>query len=168
MKDSYHVRIRPLKMRGLYGYVDMATRPYQISINSRVAPARQKVSLAHEMLHTLEPRLGLRISHPMLHVLAVAMVHELFPVLRMLYKHKAVQKGQPAYTVDINTLPMKVKVRPDLLGPKDRVNLMSDILRVVIDMYKMPITKRQGQGLARYLVEDIFPVVESTYPQKEA
>jgi hypothetical protein len=70
-----------------FGQVDLSTQPFQITLNSRMAYPRVRMSMVHEMLHVLLEMHKINLPHSMLHEVAVLIVNDVLPALGALAEH---------------------------------------------------------------------------------
>jgi hypothetical protein len=84
-------RLEPLPDED-FGFVDLDTRPFQITLNSRMAYPRLQMSFVHEMLHVLMEMHKVDLPHETLHELALLIVNDLMPGLGRLAEYTSQQQ----------------------------------------------------------------------------
>jgi hypothetical protein len=68
----------------LFGQVDVSGKPFQITINSRMAYPRVQLSFIHELLHVMTEMQKINIPHHAIHELAFLIMDEVLPGLEAL------------------------------------------------------------------------------------
>ena len=79
------VDLRPVRMdQRIHGLIDLNSFPFKIAVNAGSLPARQRVTLVHEILHAIDHMYKLKLPHASLHVLSVQFMAEILPILEKL------------------------------------------------------------------------------------
>jgi hypothetical protein len=74
----FTARLAPVK-GNTFGYVDLNTRPFEITLNSGMAYPRIQMSFVHEVLHVLMEMHKINLPHETLHELALMITNDLMP-----------------------------------------------------------------------------------------
>lgn len=76
----FHATLEPMSDND-FGQVDLSRQPFEITLNSRMAYPRVRMSMVHEMLHVLFEMHKINLSHDMLHEVALLIVNDVLPAL---------------------------------------------------------------------------------------
>jgi hypothetical protein len=69
---------------GVYGEVDLSSRPFRMVINRRVMKPRALISFAHESMHIMDALYKLNLTHEQVHALGVYLAQEVMPAYNAL------------------------------------------------------------------------------------
>uniref|UniRef100_A0A2V0RH94 Uncharacterized protein n=1 Tax=viral metagenome TaxID=1070528 RepID=A0A2V0RH94_9ZZZZ len=77
----FEARFDPTMPSGLFGEIDLATRPFRVRINPNVVRHRRELSTVHEAMHALNHLYKWNMNHETLHMASDTILTEVIPLL---------------------------------------------------------------------------------------
>lgn len=79
-----------LDTENVFGFINMARKPYRIAVNTnpRIPLQRQVIALVHELLHGIAYTYKMPLKHEQLHTLAVNFITEIVPAVSKFLQEK--------------------------------------------------------------------------------